>query len=369
MTNNQPESLVGNLLSWNVNGIKSEKIIEVLSQYNSDVICLQEVNLFTYDSDFTTFLNKYNYEFKRSIVTWKSHQNPNVKCVFGNVTMFKRNLFKCLQVVRSNKVIHCKLVKIEEKEELETDFETIITNVHFPACLPQDRLRNFILCRKQYGDLVAPNGLYEIVVKSNIILVGDFNDDLIKYGIDNNNNNNEKEDCLKIQSTQLYQEITKANFHPLLHDHVGLMKTHCLTRGNIRVELDQNHEMDALLVNLNKDDNDDDDDTSFLCNPTLYKLFYWADKKKSVDYCQIDICSNMATCDRICTYHATNELWDFIDTCCCRCCGQWFKQYSLFLIHIRTDCLRFATIFSNKNRNVCVLVGKKAFNDSSVKTL
>ncbi len=196
-----------------------------------------------------------------------------------------------------------------------------------------------------YLKVNATNGEEDAVLdKSNIILVGDFSDDLIKYGIDNNNDNDEKEDCVKIQSTQLYKEIIKANFHPLLHDHVGLTKTHCLTRGNIRVELDKTHEMETLLVNLNKDDNDDDDDdTSFLCHPTLYKLFYWADKKKSVDYCQIDICSNMATCDRICTYHATNELWDFIDTCCCRCCGKWFKQYSLFLIHIRTDCLRFTT--------------------------
>ncbi len=84
-------------LEWNT---RLSCILDLLSRTNSDVICLQEVSLKSFETDFKDLLKDYHYH---GHVIDKKRKSP-----MGNIILFRKK-YTLLEKVIKTKAVHVKL--------------------------------------------------------------------------------------------------------------------------------------------------------------------------------------------------------------------------------------------------------------------
>ncbi len=131
-------------------------IVKCLQNFNADFICLQEVELNTFESDFKELLTVY--KFARHTVCMKGkYKRTNT---FGNVTMWKTG--QMTNMSQGSRSLHITL-------HLENGIEICISNVHFPA---KGGLEGYLEKRKHLASCAAKWNVLDVIV------AGDFNDGL-----------------------------------------------------------------------------------------------------------------------------------------------------------------------------------------------
>ncbi len=133
------------------------RILELLTVSAADIICLQEVDLATFETSFAPLFSTYKYERHQIIPSGKNKRtNP-----FGNAILWK--VGSASNVARSSRCLHVTL-------RLLHGFEFIVTNVHFPAKNGlegyKEKYRHLESCTKVWKDSL------------NVVFGGDFNDGL-----------------------------------------------------------------------------------------------------------------------------------------------------------------------------------------------
>ncbi len=139
-------------------------IIEYLKQTNADFICLQEIDLNTFESDFKDLINIY--KFARHAVCIKGkHKRTNT---FGNVTMWK--IGQMISVQQGSRTLHVNL------QLDQVSYPICISNLHFPA---KPGLEGYLEKRRQLISCIDKWKTLDVIV------VGDFNDGLCFKDDDN----------------------------------------------------------------------------------------------------------------------------------------------------------------------------------------
>jgi endonuclease/exonuclease/phosphatase family metal-dependent hydrolase len=150
-----PEALQAEL-AW-ANRLPS--ILQYLMSIRPDFICLQEVDLNSFESNFKSLLDVYT--FQRHAVCMKGkHKRTST---FGNVTLWRTG--DLVQTDEGSRSLHV-VLKITEEETI------CISNVHFPA---MPGLAGYYEKKKHYGSCA---GRWAKLGCLNVILAGDFNDGL-----------------------------------------------------------------------------------------------------------------------------------------------------------------------------------------------
>ncbi len=131
-------------------------ILEYLLLLDADFICLQEVELNTFEDDFKDLITVY--KFARHAVCMKGkHKRTNT---FGNVTMWKKGTADI--ITHTSRNLHVDL-HIADGQDI------CIYNVHFPA---KPGFEGYIEKRRH---LMSCVGKWDT---ANVIVAGDFNDGL-----------------------------------------------------------------------------------------------------------------------------------------------------------------------------------------------
>jgi mRNA deadenylase 3'-5' endonuclease subunit Ccr4 len=133
---------------------RKKSIINQIISYDPDIICLQEVELANFDSDFIELFK--TYAFVRHIVN-KKRTSP-----IGNVTLYKNNIENIKLINKSSALINIFKIK---------DNEFCLANLHLKAGY-------------QSGEKTRESQLKSILgscINNLVIICGDFNDDLEEY--------------------------------------------------------------------------------------------------------------------------------------------------------------------------------------------
>jgi len=143
-----------------------ELILKSIIQTDSDIICLQEVELETANEDFSRLFDKYDFSV---------HKKSKKRTSFiGNMTLWKKSMF-ALEVDKFNSTgVHVLLVHIESLKKL------LLSNIHLKAGVSTqegERINQINSTFKILSKLREEN-------KPNVIpsiVLGDFNDDLKEH--------------------------------------------------------------------------------------------------------------------------------------------------------------------------------------------
>lgn len=123
-------------------------------------ICLQEVNLETFESDFKELITKYKCE-RHAVCIKGKYKRTNI---FGNVKLWQIEQF--LQTSQGSRSLHVTLNLTKEQD-------LCISNVHFPA---KPGLEGYLEKCKHLASCVQK------WTTLNVIVAGDFNDGLSYHG-------------------------------------------------------------------------------------------------------------------------------------------------------------------------------------------
>jgi len=142
-------------LTW---AYRKSLLMEQIDKINADIVCLQEVELETFEDDFLEFIDMMNYNYNRHTIS-KARSSP-----IGNITMWKKDKYVCGNFIQKS----CAL--ISTITDNETNECIIIANVHLRAGLythETDRKSQLLSILKLKPDIIC----------------GDFNDDLKEVGL------------------------------------------------------------------------------------------------------------------------------------------------------------------------------------------
>jgi len=148
-----------NTIDWNT---RLNKIIEILNNSKASIICLQEVEIETFDVDFISLFDKYNF-FGHEIT--KKRNSP-----IGNYILFKKEFQFIDKTITSCSII----IQLQINDKI---FK--IANVHLKADIYSKESIN-----------IRKNQLKSVITNKPDIICGDFNDnfknDLGEFINDNN---------------------------------------------------------------------------------------------------------------------------------------------------------------------------------------
>ena len=148
-----------NTIDWNT---RLNKIIEILNNSKASIICLQEVEIETFDVDFISLFDKYNF-FGHEIT--KKRNSP-----IGNYLLFKKEFQFIDKTITSCSII----IQLQINDKI---FK--IANVHLKADIYSKESIN-----------IRKNQLKSVITNKPDIICGDFNDnfknDLGEFINDNN---------------------------------------------------------------------------------------------------------------------------------------------------------------------------------------
>ena len=133
-------------------------LIEQIEKINADIVCLQEVELETFEDDFLELINKMEYSYNRHMVS-KARTSP-----IGNITMWKRNKYNCASFIQKSSALINIIVNSTTNKNI------VIANVHLKAGLYNSQHE-----RK--------NQLLSILKSNPDIICGDFNDNFKEDGL------------------------------------------------------------------------------------------------------------------------------------------------------------------------------------------
>ncbi len=133
-------------------------LMEQIDKTNADIVCLQEVELETFEDDFLEFIYRMNYNYNRHTIS-KTRSSP-----IGNITMWKKNKYNCSNFIQKS----CAL--INTITDTETNESIIIANVHLRVGL-------------YTHEIDRSNQLLSVLKLKPDIICGDFNDDLKEVGL------------------------------------------------------------------------------------------------------------------------------------------------------------------------------------------
>ncbi len=129
-----------------------ELINKILSRSNADVICLQEIELASFRSDFKNILNEYDY--------FGHVNNSKRTSPIGNIILWKKSVFNALEMINTS----CSNIVVLQNNI--TNQQIKLANVHLKAGIYNPE------CIK-----TRISQLQSICKKNPDILCGDFNDD------------------------------------------------------------------------------------------------------------------------------------------------------------------------------------------------
>lgn len=138
-------------LSWQY---RRQLIVKELMELDSDVICLQEIELGTFEEDFSELLSGYDYV--KHIIS-NARTNP-----VGNVILWKRNKFSCEESLQRSSAVIVVLKGLGGKVK--------IANIHLKAG------------RETFEKERVPQ-LKSTLKKNPDVICGDFNDELEETGL------------------------------------------------------------------------------------------------------------------------------------------------------------------------------------------
>lgn len=133
-------------------------LIEQIEKINADIVCLQEVELETFEDDFLELINKMEYSYNRHIVS-KARTSP-----IGNITIWKNTKYNSTSFIQKSCALINTIVNNETHENI------IIANVHLKAGLYNSQP-------------VRKNQLLSILKSTPDIICGDFNDNFKEDGL------------------------------------------------------------------------------------------------------------------------------------------------------------------------------------------
>lgn len=198
-----------NVKPWNE---RLQIILHFLLSKDFDIICLQEVDLVSFDNDFQCIFDKYN------VIVHKIDKNRSN--VIGNAILCKKSKFDIIDTKLASYAIFTKLREIEQDTQIieqNSNRDMLLINVHLKAGLKSGlstRISQLNSCLKRSKSFNT----------SNVIICGDFNDNfsdetLKKILIDNGftlSFDNNKKTCV-------FRDGSFWNF-----DHVASSKVNCV---------------------------------------------------------------------------------------------------------------------------------------------
>lgn len=220
------------ILSWDY---RIRLIRTKLLNLDPDIICLQEVELSTIETDFVTFFADNGYNSFHHTIN-KNRTNP-----IGNITLWKKSLFTCENKDINSCGLFTMLVSTLPNDDVNDTKKIQISNIHLKAglTLGKERVPQLNSCIKRRMNKDIPN-----------IICGDFNDLLEDGGLLKNilSDNNYKCHVYENTCSVFNEQYQSSKYWPFDHIATSDINVTILSCGITQNIPNENEPSDHILV-------------------------------------------------------------------------------------------------------------------------